>query len=198
MGEAESVRSRGLRRRCADVAGRGRNQRCECGSGRKTKFCCGVRAGPSEAEMAKAFLAGLVTPAALALVRFSREEIEALHTVMIELPRFDSSLQVALPRLVTPELNAVLDAIEDDDVDALEAAVPLVVARVDTPLERARLARSVIALRDGGRIPAPVAATALLDLAGPQLNTLITSGLVQSAAVMVGAARTPGGLLVAS
>jgi len=179
------------------VASRGRNQRCECGSGRKTKFCCGVRTGPSETEMAKAFLAGLVTPAALVLVQFTREEVEALHAVMIELPRFDSSLQVAVPRLVTPEVNAVLDAIEDDDVDALEAAVPAVVARVDTPLERARLARAVIALRDAGRIPEPVAATALLDLASPKLNTLITSGLVQSAAVMVGAARTPGGLLLA-
>lgn len=179
------------------MASRGRNERCECGSGRKTKFCCGVRTGPSEMEMAKAFLAGLVTPAALVLARFSREEIEALHTVMIELPRFDSSLQVPLPRLVTPDVDAVLDAIEDDDVDALEAAVPPVVARVDTPLERARLARAVTALRDVGRIPAPAAATALLDLASPDLNTLVTSGLVQSAAVMVGAARTPGGLLLA-
>ena len=156
-----------------------------------------MRTGPSETEMAKAFLAGLVTPAALVLAQFTREEIEALHTVMIELPRLDSSLQVALPRLVTPEVNAVLDAIEHDDVDALDAAVPAVVAKVDTPLERARLARAVIALRDGGRIPVPVAATALLDLASPRLNTLITSGVVQSAAVMVGAARTPGGLLLA-
>ncbi len=179
------------------MASRGRNQQCECGSGRKTKFCCGVRSGPSQAELAKTFLGGLVTPAALVLVRFTREEIEGLHAVMIELPRLDSSLQVAVPRLVTLEVNALLDAI-DDDVDALEAAVPPVVAMVDTPVERARLARAVITLRDGGRIPAPVAATALLDLASPELNTLITSGLVQSAAVLLGAARTPGGLLVAS
>lgn len=147
--------------------------------------------------MAKALLAGLVTPAALALAHFTREEVEALHTLMIELPRLDSSLQVAMPRLVTPEVNAVLDAIDDDDVDALEAAVPPVVSRVDTPLERARLARAVIALRDAGRIPAPVAATALLDLASPKLNALTTSGLVQPAGVMVGAARTPAGLLPA-
>ena len=179
------------------MASRGRNQRCECGSGRKTKFCCGVRIGPSETEMARAFLAGPVTPAALVLVQFSREEIAALHTVMIELPRLDSSLQVAVPRLVTLEVNALLHAIEDDDVDALEEAVPAVVARVDTPMERARLARAVIALRDAGRIPVPVAATALLDLASPELNTLVTSGLVQSAAVVLGAARTPGGLLIA-
>jgi hypothetical protein len=180
------------------VAVRGRNQRCECGSGRKAKFCCGVRKGPSDSELAKAFLAGLVTPSAVTLARFSHEEIDELHAEVVELPELDSSLQVALPRLVTPEVNALLDAIEDDDVDALERSVPAVLARVDTPLERARLARAVIALRDAGRIPAPVAAVAVLDLASPKLNSLVTSGLVQAAAVMLGAARTPGGLLIAS
>lgn len=179
------------------MAVRGRNQRCECGSGRKTKFCCGVRKGPSDTELAKAFLAGLVMPAAVALARFSEEEIEELHAEMLELPGLDSTLQVAVPRLVTPEVNTLLDAIEDDDVDALEAAVPAVLARVDTPLERARLARAVIALRDAGRIPASVAAVALLDLASLKLDSLVSSGLVQSAAVMLGAARTPGGLLIA-
>jgi hypothetical protein len=147
--------------------------------------------------MAKAFLAGLVTPAALVLARFTAEEIEGLHAEMIELPELDSSLQVAVPRLVTPEVNVLLEAIDDDDVDALEEAVPPVLARVDTPLERARLARAVIALCDAGRIPVPVAATALLDVASPELRSLVTSGLIQSAAVVLGAVRTPGGLLVA-
>jgi hypothetical protein len=39
------------------MAGLGRNERCPCGSGRKVKRCCGVRRGPSEDELAKAFLA---------------------------------------------------------------------------------------------------------------------------------------------
>ncbi len=179
------------------MASRGRNQRCECGSRRKTKFRCGVRKGPSETEMAKAFLASPVTPAAVRLVRFSREEIDELYAEMIEVPRLDSSLQVALPRLVTPALNALLKAIEDDDVDALEGALPAVLAMVDTPLERARLARAVIGLRDAGRVPSAVAALALLDLASPKLDSLITSALAQGAAVALGVLRTPGGLLVA-
>lgn len=179
------------------MASRGRNQRCECGSGRKAKFCCGVRRGPSEVEMAKAFLAGVVTPAAVALALFSYEEIEELHAEMLELPGFDWSLQVRLPRLVTPEVNVLLEAIENDDVDALEEAVPAVLARVDTPLERARLARAVIGLRDARRVGGPVAAMALVDLGSPKLNSLVTAGLVQSAAVALGAVRTPGGLLVA-
>lgn len=179
------------------MASRGRNQRCECGSGRKAKLCCGVRRGPSDVEMAKAFLAGLMTPAALELAGFSEEEIKVLHSSTIELPKLDSSLQVALPRLVTPDVDAFLAAIERDDLDALEAALPPVLARVDTPLERARLARVVLALRDAGRIPSPAAAIALVDLAEPHCSSLVTSALLQSAAVLLGVARTPGGLLVA-
>ena len=38
------------------MAQEGRNARCRCGSGRKVKRCCGVRRGPSEAELAKAWL----------------------------------------------------------------------------------------------------------------------------------------------
>jgi len=94
-------------------------------------------------------------------------------------------------------VNALLEAIENDNVDALEEAVPAVLARVDTPLERARLARAVIGLRDAGRVGDPVAAMALVDLGSPKLNSLVTAGLVQSAAVALGAVRTPGGLLVA-
>jgi hypothetical protein len=148
--------------------------------------------------MAKAFLAGLVRSAAVTLARFSHEEIEELHAELIELPGLDSSLQVPLPRLVTPEVNALLEAIEDDDLDAVEEALPAVLVRVDTPLERARLARAVIGLRDTGRIAVPTAAMALFDLGRPKESSLVASALVQSAAVVLGAVRTPGGLLVAS
>lgn len=176
----------------------GRNQRCECGSGRKAKRCCGVRRGPSDTEMAKAFLAGLVTPAAVVLRRFSTDEVDELLELVMHLPRFDSSLQVAVPRLVTPDVEALLRAVDDEDTDATGAALPAVLARVDTPLERARLARAVTDLSGAGRIPPPVAAAAHLDLACQELSSLVASGVVQSAAVVVGAARTPGGLLIAS
>lgn len=180
------------------MASRGRNQPCRCGSGRKTKFCCGVpERGPSEVDLGKAFLAGQAKRAAVTLARFSRDEFRELHAEMAELPRLESSLQVPLPRLVTPALDALLQAVEDDDVEALEEALPPVLATVDTPLERARLARAVIELRDAGRIPAPVAATALVDLGSPELRSLVTAGLVQAAMVALGAARTPGGLVVA-
>ncbi len=179
--------------------GRGRNQRCGCGSGLKAKFCCGVQKGPSDSEMAKAFLAGLARPAARVLARCADHELEELFEEMVEdLPRLDSSVQVRVPRLVTPDVDAFLEAVEDDDPEALEAALPAVLARVDTPLERARLARAVLDRRDAGQVRAPVAAVAVWDLASRERSALVVSGLMRSAAVMLGTARTPGGLLVAS
>ena len=48
----------------------GRNERCECGSGRKAKRCCGVQRGPSEADLARAFLASQARPSARVLRSF--------------------------------------------------------------------------------------------------------------------------------
>lgn len=62
------------------MAGRGRNEPCDCGSGRKTKRCCGERKGPSDSEMAKAFLAGLMKPAALALIDLASSKRSLLFT----------------------------------------------------------------------------------------------------------------------
>ena len=179
------------------MANRKRNQPCECRSGRKAKFCCGLTTGPSVTELARAFLAGVRQEAALTLLPFSRETIAKLHAEVLELPQLDTSLQVAVPGLITPDVDALLEAVERDDVEAVEAALPPVLARVDTPLERDRLARAVCSLRDVGRIARPVGACALLELGSPQLDALMTAALVQSAAVALGRTPTPGGLLIA-
>ena len=68
-------------------------------------------------------------------------------------------------------------------------------AEVDNPLARVRLARSVIALRDEGRIPRDVAAAALLDL-DSEGEAMVREALVAALAVDCGAARTPSGLLL--
>jgi hypothetical protein len=39
------------------MADRGRNERCGCGSGFKTKRCCGTTRGPSGEQLERAFLA---------------------------------------------------------------------------------------------------------------------------------------------
>lgn len=175
----------------------GRNERCECGSGRKAKRCCGVQRGPSEAELARAFLAGQVGPAGRVLRRCSDDELEELEAEMIELPTIDTSLQLPLPRLLTPDVDRLLVAIEEDDLDGIDGALPAVLARVDTPLARAELARAVLALRDKGRIDPKVAAVALIELSAPKLQRLVSSAVVQAAGVIVGEVATPSGLLIA-
>lgn len=175
----------------------GRNEQCECGSGRKAKRCCGVQRGPSEADVARAFLAGQVRPAARVLCRCSDDELEALEAEMLELPTIDSSLQLSLPRLLTPEVDRLLVAIEEDDLDAIDDALPAVLARVDTPVARAELARAVLALRDRGRIDPKVAAVALIELSAPKLQRLVSSAVVETAGVVLGEVATPSGLLVA-
>ncbi|MCA1672520.1 MAG: SEC-C domain-containing protein [Actinobacteria bacterium] len=175
----------------------GRNERCRCGSGRKAKRCCGVQRGPSEADLARAFLAGQVRPAARLLRGCSDAELNDLAAEMIELPTIDTSLQLPLPRLLTPDVDRLLVAIEEDDLDEIDAALPPVLARVDTPVARADLARAVVRLRERGRIDPKVAAVALIELSAPKLQRLTSSAVVQAAGVALGDVATPSGLLMA-
>ncbi len=116
---------------------------------------------------------------------------------MIELPTIDTSLQLPLPRLLTPDVERLLVAVEEDDLDGIDDALPAVLARVDTPLSRAQLARAVLALRDRGRIDPKVAAVALIELSAPKLQRLVSSAVVQAAGVILGEVATPRGLLIA-
>jgi len=156
-----------------------------------------VPRGPSEADLARAFLAGQVRPAALALRGCSDDELDDLETEMLALPTIDTSLQLALPRLVTPDVERLLLALEKDDLDGIEDALPAVLTRVDTPVARARLARALLALRDQGRVDPKVAAVGLVELSAPKLKGLVSSAVLQAAAVDLGEVATPGGLLVA-
>ena len=116
------------------MAGPGRNERCPCGSGRKVKRCCGVRRGPSEDELAKAFLAVEARAAAWVLRDHDDEQLDELHDALIDLPSLDPSLLWPLPRLLTPEL-ARLDAAladQDNDTEAVWELLQGVLARLDT------------------------------------------------------------------
>ena len=177
--------------------GVGRNEQCTCGSGRKAKRCCGVPRGPSEADLARAFLAGQARSAARVLRRCADDEWDELEAEMMELPTIDTSLQLPLPRLLTPDVDRLLRAIEDDDLDEIDDALVPVLGRMDTPLARAALARAVVAQRDLGRIDPEVAAVALIELSDPGLRRLVSSAVLESACVMMGEVATPSGLRVA-
>jgi hypothetical protein len=180
----------------ASMAKSGRNAPCRCGSGRKAKRCCGVSRGPSEAELARVFLAGEALAASLRLAALDQPRFERLWQEMLELPARHLSLQFSLPRLVTPEMQRLIEAIRDDDDDEVEEALDAVLERLDSPDPRALLAQAVIDLRDSGRLEDRLGAVAILNLAG-RSRALLGASILEAAAVAAGAARTPAGLLVA-
>jgi hypothetical protein len=68
---------------------------------------------------------------------------------------------------------------------------------IDTPIERARLARAAITQANVKTIEQKLANAALLDL-GSDSRRLLRASLLQAVAVRVGIARTPGGVLLAA
>lgn len=121
----------------------GRNEPCPCGSGRKAKRCCGAQGGPSEESLARAFLAHASREAAGELRQLPDAELLDLFEELWELPAVDLSLQVELPKLLSPALNRLCDAVADDDPEPelLDAAVGVLRGRKRDPLpsERRRL-----------------------------------------------------------
>jgi hypothetical protein len=116
------------------MAQQGRNERCPCGSGRKVKHCCGIRRGPSEVELAKAWLQQQARSAALVLAARSDAEVVALLDAATLLPRQDVSMQLPLPRLLSPALERLRATIAEDDPGEVEVAVPAALAEVQQRL----------------------------------------------------------------
>jgi SEC-C motif len=175
----------------------GRNEPCPCGSGRKAKRCCGVERGPSDESLARAFLAHAGREAAGDLFRISDAELDELLDEILNLPMLDLSLHAQLPELASPPLERLCQAVADHDPDAARAPFGEVLEAVDTPLERARIARAIIGLRATGRVDPELAAAALIDLASGS-RELVSAALLEAAAVRGGAVSTPAGILLAA
>lgn len=172
----------------------GRNEPCPCGSGKKTKRCCGPRRGPSDAELAKAFLAARSREAVVRLVRYGVDDLHEMFDDMLDLPARHLALQVPLPRLFPPPLEALRTVVERDE-DASDELVDAALACVDSPQLRAALARAALELAASGAIDRDLADTAVVDL-DTDSSLFIRMSLLYAVSVLVGAARTPSGLLV--
>jgi hypothetical protein len=175
----------------------GRNELCLCGSGLKVKRCCGVARGPSEESLARAFVRSATREVAWSAEALSEREFSRLLAELVDLPCLDLSLQIELPKLLSPALGQLCRAIAEDDEHAGDAVIEEVLDELDTPIERARLARAVIAVRDAGRCRRPLAAVALIDLASGS-RRLVCASAIQAVAVRGGVARTPGGVVLAA
>jgi hypothetical protein len=179
------------------VPGSGRNQPCRCGSGRKTKRCCGEHRGPSDEQLARAHLAELCHQTIHELDGLSDHALERLAEELFDLPAIDLSLLITLPRLIGPDLERLREAIEHHDPEWGRDALTNIHRQIDTPQQRARLADAVIRLRDQHQIGRRQAAYALLSL-HTKSNRLIAASLLEAVAVHTGVKRTPSGLKIAA
>ena len=127
----------------------------------------------------------------------SEREFALLLAELVDLPCLDLSLQVELPKLLSPALGRLCAAIAEDDEIAGDAVIEEVLDELDTAVERARLAQAVIAARDAGRCGQRLAAIAVIDLASGS-RQLLCASMIQAVAVRAGVARTPGGVLLAA
>ncbi len=179
------------------MPGPGRNQPCPCGSGRKTKRCCGEQRGPSQAQLDRAFIAQHAAAAARELHDLPTSILKPLWEELDELPDTDLSLVVPLPALRTPELEQLLKAARDDDLDGAEEVMPAVLNTIDTPRQRAQLARAVLHLRDNGKLTPRQASIAIVDL-GSRSQLLIRASLINAIFIHTGRMHTPAGLKLAA
>ena len=166
----------------------GQTDRCPCGSGKRTSRCCKLSADPGPEELARAELAGLARTVAPVLRACSSVRFEELLAGVSTLPRVDRSLAWPLPRVVPPELRALLAAADDDELVAVQTTLPAAVAVLDTQVGRAHLARAVLALRDSGVLDAERAAAMVVDLASgsPQV---VTASVVEAVRGELASAR---------
>ena len=127
----------------------------------------------------------------------SEREFAVLLAELVDLPCRDLSLQVELPKLLSPAIGRLCEAMVEDDEIAGDAVIEQVLLELDTPVQRARLARAVIGLREQGRLLEQLAAVALIDLASGS-RQLLCASVIQAVAVRAGLARTPGGVQLAA
>jgi hypothetical protein len=135
--------------------------------------------------LARAALRTAAREAAWSVRGLSEAEFAVLVGELADVPCMDLSLQVELPKLLSPGLERLCEAVAEDDELTGEAVLDEVLDEINTPLERARVARAVIAARDGGRLEDRLAATALVDLSSGS-GQLLCAGLIEAVAVRVG------------
>jgi hypothetical protein len=164
-----------------------RNGPCPCGSGSKAKCCSsGIHHLPLE------FCREVVRD----LKGIDEVEWRSLVAELPYLPRTDTALQTRLGTL-TPNMDRAIDALQNDDYDEFGLATKKVAPEVDSVARRIELVRTMITLRDQGRIPRRLAAFAVIEL-GFKESILFLSSVAESLKILAGERGTPPGLTVST
>jgi len=170
----------------------GRNAPCPCGSGLKVKRCCAAEP-ELKVTTPRAQLARLQLEAVRVVGPLGRERFGELYDEVVYLPELDLSLQVHLPRVLTPTIDQAIEACSTHDDDGFDIAVRAVADELDTVERRLELA----ALRDRGLVPPALAAVGIIDL-NQRESALLISSVAEAIAVASGDESTPSGLLIAT
>jgi hypothetical protein len=176
----------------------GRNEPCPCGSGRKAKRCCGVERGPGEESVARAFLSQISRDAAVALDGVSEPEVEALLEELRDLPAVHPSMRVELPPAIFPTLERLTDTYVVGDLNGAWAPLDAIMEEIDTPIERARLIRVVLSLRDDGQLGERAAAAAAAELGARRSRELLRECMTEAISAWVSDAYVRRGVLAGS
>ena len=175
------------------MPGPGRNSPGPCGSGHKTKRCCGQRRGPSEDQLAHAHVARLAGDAAEDLAGLSDRALDHLWEGLMDLPGVDISLHVTLPELIGPDLQRLREAIETRrprlGLGRTHRRRP---TDRHTPHQRVQLADAIVGLRNQRRVNRRQAAYALLDL-HTKSTRLTGASLLEAVAMRKSNRVTAGG-----
>jgi hypothetical protein len=170
-----------------------RNEPCPCGSGSKAKRCCEV---PHAYVDIRVLPLDLCQSVANDLPGSTQAEMRDLFDQLVYLPAIDASLQVCLPGVITADMDRAVNALRDDHDHVFDEALGRIVPAVDTLERRIELAQAVVALRDQGRIPAKLAAVAVLEL-DREKSVFFLSSVAQALAALADSEPTPAGLLTA-
>lgn len=172
----------------------GRNQLCQCGSGRKSKRCCGPARRASGAD-ATEFVARLAAGRAATLESLCEECQTAAWLGVMDLPDLDRSCRLHLPLALPPAVRDLQVALVEGDKDALADCLVSALAAVDTAGVRAELAAAVSVLEVEGRCRPRVAAAALVDLAGPTPSMFVLAAMLKAVADAAGVRTAAAGLV---
>lgn len=176
----------------------GRNEPCPCGSGHKAKRCCGVERGPGEESVARAFLSQISRDAVVALDGVSEPEVDALLEDLRDLPAVHPSMRVELPRAISPTLERLTDTYAVGDVNGAWGPLDAIMEEIDTPIERARLIRVVLSLREEGQLSEHSAAAAALELGTRGSRELLRECMTEAIAAWVSDAYVRRGVVAGS
>ena len=98
-----------------------RNAPCPCGSGNKAKRCCH---GPVEYLDVRIMPIEVYRDSLCELADTTKDEFDNLFGELVDLPELDLSLQVPLPAIWTPAIERAVSALDDDDEEAFDTALP--------------------------------------------------------------------------